>query len=75
MFGGNMSDLMKQAQKVQEQLQKQQEEIANQEVTGESGAGTVKQQQGCQVLLVQDQVRGLGCKPLTLRRRCQEREG
>lgn len=42
MFGGNMGDLMKQAQKVQEQLQKQQEEIANQEVTGESGAGMVK---------------------------------
>lgn len=42
MFGGNMGDLMKQAQKVQEQLQKQQEEISNQEVTGESGAGMVK---------------------------------
>lgn len=42
MFGGNMGDLMKQAQKMQEQLQKQQDEIANQEVTGESGAGMVK---------------------------------
>ena len=37
MFGGNMGDLMKQAQKMQEQLQKQQEEFANKEVTGESG--------------------------------------
>ena len=42
MFGGNMGDLMKQAQKMQEQLQKQQEEFANKEVTGESGAGMVK---------------------------------
>ncbi|MDX1453250.1 MAG: YbaB/EbfC family nucleoid-associated protein [Oleiphilaceae bacterium] len=42
MFGGNMGDLMKQAQKMQEQLQKQQEELANAEVTGEAGAGMVK---------------------------------
>ena len=43
MFGGkNMGDIMKQAQKMQEQLQKQQEDIANEEVTGESGAGLVK---------------------------------
>jgi len=43
MLGGkNMGDLMKQAQKMQEQLQKQQEEVANSEVTGESGAGLVK---------------------------------
>ncbi len=42
MIGGNMSELMKQAQKMQEQLQKQQEAIANAEVTGESGAGMVK---------------------------------
>lgn len=42
MIGGNMAELMKQAQKMQEQLQKQQEAIANAEVTGESGAGMVK---------------------------------
>jgi len=42
MVGGNMGDLMKQAQKMQEQMQKQQEEIASAEVTGESGAGMVK---------------------------------
>jgi hypothetical protein len=42
MIGGNMSELMKQAQKMQEQLQKQQEAIAMAEVTGESGAGMVK---------------------------------
>ena len=33
---------MKQAQQVQENLQKTQEEIANTEVSGESGAGMVK---------------------------------
>lgn len=33
---------MKQAQQVQENLQKTQEEIANTEVTGEAGAGMVK---------------------------------
>lgn len=42
MIGGNMSELMKQAQKMQEQLQKQQEAIASAEVVGESGAGMVK---------------------------------
>ena len=38
MFG----DLMKQAQEMQERMQKMQEELANAEVTGESGAGLVK---------------------------------
>lgn len=43
MFEGlNMGDLMKQAQKLQEQFKKSQEELANTEVTGESGAGMVK---------------------------------
>ena len=42
MIGGNLSELMKQAQKMQEQLQKQQEALANAEVTGQSGAGMVK---------------------------------
>jgi DNA-binding YbaB/EbfC family protein len=41
-FGGDMGDLVKQAQKIQEQFQKAQEQIANLEVTGESGAGLVK---------------------------------
>lgn len=39
---GGMGNIMKQAQKMQEDLQKAQEEIANLEVTGESGAGMVK---------------------------------
>ena len=39
---GGFDDIMKQAQKMQENLQKAQEEIANMEVTGESGAGLVK---------------------------------
>ncbi|EPU1005138.1 YbaB/EbfC family nucleoid-associated protein [Vibrio cholerae] len=43
MFGkGGMGNLMKQAQQMQERMQKLQEEIANMEVTGESGAGLVK---------------------------------
>ncbi|MRI34829.1 YbaB/EbfC family nucleoid-associated protein [Endozoicomonas sp. OPT23] len=44
MFGGKggMGNLMKQAQKMQEDMQKMQEELANAEVTGESGAGLVK---------------------------------
>lgn len=39
---GNMNDLMRQAQAMQEKMQKLQEEVARQEVTGESGAGLVK---------------------------------
>lgn len=38
----DLGELMKQAQQMQEQLQKKQEELANAEVTGESGAGMVK---------------------------------
>ncbi len=39
---GSISDLMQQAQKMQADLQKAQEELAKAEVTGESGAGLVK---------------------------------
>jgi DNA-binding YbaB/EbfC family protein len=43
MFGkGGMGNLMKQAQKMQDDMTKAQAEIANIEVTGESGAGLVK---------------------------------
>ncbi len=42
MFKGGMGNIMKQAQQMQERMQKAQEEIANLEVTGESGAGLVK---------------------------------
>ena len=43
MFGkGGMGNLMKQAQMMQERMQKMQEELANMEVVGESGAGLVK---------------------------------
>lgn len=38
---GNMGDLMKQAQQMQEKMQKMQEDLANAEVTGQSGAGLV----------------------------------
>ncbi|MBD3647763.1 MAG: YbaB/EbfC family nucleoid-associated protein [Pseudomonadales bacterium] len=39
---GGLGDLMKQAQEMQEKMQKAQDERANAEVTGESGAGLVK---------------------------------
>ena len=43
MFGkGGLGNLMKQAQQMQERMQKIQEEVAKLEVTGESGAGLVK---------------------------------
>lgn len=38
----NMDDIMKQAQDVQAKMQKMQEEVANIEVEGQSGAGMVK---------------------------------
>ncbi|UTW13624.1 YbaB/EbfC family nucleoid-associated protein [Marinobacterium rhizophilum] len=38
----NMGGLMKQAQKMQEDMQRVQEEVARAEVSGESGAGLVK---------------------------------
>ena len=38
----NMGNMMKQAQMMQERLQKVQQEIAVMEVTGEAGAGMVK---------------------------------
>ncbi len=39
---GGLGNIMKQAQQMQENLQKAQEELANMEVTGESGAGMVR---------------------------------
>ncbi len=39
---GGLGNLMKQAQKMQADLQKAQEEMGNLEVTGESGGGLVK---------------------------------
>ncbi len=42
MFKGGMGNMMKQAQQMQERMQKAQEEIANMEVVGEAGAGLVK---------------------------------
>ena len=39
---GGLGNIMKQAQQMQENMQKAQEEIARLEVTGESGAGLVK---------------------------------
>ena len=42
MMKGGMGNLMKQAQQMQAKMAKAQEELANMEVTGESGAGMVK---------------------------------
>jgi len=42
MKGGGMGGLMKQAQKMQEDMKRMQEEVAQAEVTGEAGAGLVK---------------------------------
>ncbi len=39
--GGGLGGMMKQAQKMQEDMQKAQAEIANMEATGESGGGLV----------------------------------
>ena len=39
---GNIGDLMKQAQQLQENMQKAQEELASTELEGQSGAGMVR---------------------------------
>lgn len=39
---GNLGDIMKQAQKMQERMQKAQQELAEMVVIGEAGAGLVK---------------------------------
>ncbi len=41
-MNGGLGDLMKQAQEMQEKMQGMQDELANAEVLGESGAGMVK---------------------------------
>lgn len=47
MFKGGMGNIMKQAQQMQDRMQKAQEELAQMEVTGESGAGMVKVTMTC----------------------------
>jgi hypothetical protein len=42
MMKGNMGNLMKQAQQLQENMKRAQEEIAKMEVTGEAGGGMAK---------------------------------
>ena len=41
-MNGGLGDLMKQAQQMQEKMQSMQEEIANKEVTGQSGGGLLQ---------------------------------
>ncbi len=47
MFKGGMGNIMKQAQQMQERMQKAQEELQSIEVVGESGAGMVKVTMTC----------------------------
>lgn len=47
MMKGQLAGLMKQAQQMQEKMQKIQEEIANLEVEGQSGGGMVKVTMTC----------------------------
>jgi len=47
MFKGGMGNIMKQAQEMQERMQKMQEELAEVEVTGQAGAGIVKVTMTC----------------------------
>jgi len=42
MFKGGMGNMMKQAQQMQENMKRAQDELASLEVSGESGAGMVK---------------------------------
>jgi DNA-binding YbaB/EbfC family protein len=47
MMKGGLAGLMKQAQQMQENMKKAQEELANTEVEGQSGAGLVKVTMTC----------------------------
>lgn len=59
---GGIGQLMKQAQKMQEQMQKAQEDMAREMVTGESGAGMVRITMSCrhevQSIAIDDAVLG-----------------
>ena len=44
---GNIGQLMKQAQQMQENMRRMQESLATMEVEGQSGAGMVKVQMSC----------------------------
>lgn len=61
MLKGQLAGLMKQAQQMQENMQKAQEELANVEVEGESGAGMVKVTLSCR-----NEIRGITIDPSLL---------
>ncbi|MGD9898604.1 MAG: YbaB/EbfC family nucleoid-associated protein [Calditrichaceae bacterium] len=49
---GNMGDLLKQAQKVQKEMQKVQDELANITVEGTSGGGMIKAVANCKLEII-----------------------
>ena len=57
----DLGQLMKQAQRMQEQMQKAQEELAGIEVSGEAGGGLVKIRMSCT-----HEVRGITLDPVLL---------
>ena len=57
----DLGQLMKQAQRMQEQMQKAQDELANIEVSGEAGGGLVKIRMSCK-----HEVRGISVDPALL---------
>jgi DNA-binding YbaB/EbfC family protein len=57
----DIGQLMKQAQRMQEQMQKAQEELAGIEVSGEAGGGLVKIRMSCK-----HEVRGIALDPALL---------
>ncbi len=61
MLKGQLAGLMKQAQQMQENMQKAQQELANIEVEGESGAGLVKVTLSCR-----NEIRSLQIDPSLL---------
>ena len=67
MMKGGLGNIMKQAQKIQEDMKKAQEELAQMEVTGQSGGGMVKV-----VMTCRNDVRRVSIDPNLLKEGDQE---